>query len=140
MSAEQKIVAQMGLEAELLDSGCCGLAGSFGYEDGHYDISMKIAERVLYPRVREAARDTLILSDGFSCREQVMHGTCRHGMHLAEVIQMALHQPLPQKKQYVESGWVQGEPSPALATAAVSAGLIAAGGLVLMSLIRNGRR
>ena len=140
MSAEQKIIAQMGLDAELLDSGCCGLAGSFGYEEHHYDVSMKIADRVLYPRVRQAERDTLIISDGFSCREQIMHGTRRHGMHLAEVIQMALHQPFSQKKQYIETGWIQEQPTSTLITAAASAGLVAAGGMLLMSLAKNGRR
>ncbi len=138
MSAEQKVVSQMGLNAELLDSGCCGLAGSFGYEEGHYDVSMKIAERVLYPRVREAERDTIILSDGFSCREQIMHGTRRQGMHLAEVIQMALHQPLPARKRYIEMGWVQEEPSYPVLTAAATAGLLAAGGMFLLSRMNNG--
>jgi hypothetical protein len=90
--------------------------------------------------VRQADRDTLIISDGFSCREQIMHGTRRHGMHLAEVIQMALHQPLPRKKQYIETGWVQEEPSSSLLAAAASAGLLAAGGMMLMSLMRNGHR
>lgn len=100
---------------------------------------MKIAERVLYPRVRQAGRDTLIVSDGFSCREQIMHGTPRHGMHLAEVIQMALHQPLPPRKKYIETGWVQPEPSYPLMTAAAAAGLLAAGGMLLMNR-KNGNR
>ena len=130
---------QMGLEAELLDSGCCGLAGSFGYEEHHYDVSMKIAGRVLYPRVREADRDTLIISDGFSCREQIMHGTRRHGMHLAEVIQMALHQPLAPKKKFIETGWVQEEPSYPLITAAAGASLLAVGGMLLMNRTKNGQ-
>jgi hypothetical protein len=129
----------MGLDAELLDSGCCGLAGSFGYEEEHYEISMKIAEQVLYPRVREADRDTLVISDGFSCREQIMHGTRRHGMHLAEVIQMALHQPPARRKTYIETGWVQEEPSYPLVTAAAAAGLLAVGGMLLMNRA-NSRR
>jgi Fe-S oxidoreductase/FAD/FMN-containing dehydrogenase len=139
MSAEQKLVDQMGLDAELLDSGCCGLAGSFGYEEGHYEVSMKIAGRVLYPRVREAERDTLVISDGFSCREQIMHGTRRHGMHVAEVIQMALHQPLARRKTYIETGWVQEEPSYPVVTAAATAGLLALGGMLLMNRMNNGR-
>jgi hypothetical protein len=139
MSAEQKVLGQMGLDAEILDSGCCGLAGSFGYEEDHYDVSMKIAERVLYPRVREAERDTLIVSDGFSCREQIMHGTRRHGMHLAEVIQMALHQPLPRKKKYIETGWVQEEPAYPVTTAAAGAGLLIASGMLLMNRMKNGQ-
>jgi hypothetical protein len=61
-------------------------------------------------------------------------------MHLAEVIQMALHQPLPPRKQYIEMGWVQEEPSSTLVTAAAAAGLLAAGGMFLMSMMRNGRQ
>jgi Fe-S oxidoreductase len=129
MSGDQKILAQMGVEADLLDSGCCGLAGSFGYEEHHYDISMKIGERVLLPKIREAPRDTLIVSDGFSCREQIKHATRRQGMHLAEVLQMALRQPLPPPKKFIETGWVQEEPAYPALTAAAGLGLLAAGGL-----------
>ncbi len=100
MANEQKLLARVGLDAELLDSGCCGLAGSFGYEEDHYEVSMKVGERVLLPKVREAARDTLIVTDGFSCREQVMHGIRRHAMHLAEVIQMAMRQPSPDRNMW----------------------------------------
>ncbi|MGH9581482.1 MAG: FAD-binding and (Fe-S)-binding domain-containing protein, partial [Bryobacteraceae bacterium] len=132
-SAEEQILAKMGVDVELLDSGCCGLAGSFGFEEHHYDISMKIGERVLLPKLREAARDTLIVSDGFSCREQIMHGTRRHGMHIAEVIQMALHQPLRPPKKYIETGWVQEEPAYPALTAAAGIGLLAAGGLLLLA-------
>src|SRR5579884_400113 len=127
MSHEQKLLSRMGVEADLLDDGCCGLAGSFGYEEGHYDISMKIGERVLLPKVRSAPRDTLIVSDGFSCREQIMHGTRRHGMHIAEVIQMALHQPLPPPRKYIETGWVQEEPAYPFMTIAAAGALLAGG-------------
>ncbi len=137
MSAEKKLLSKMGVDADLLDSGCCGLAGSFGYEEGHYDVSMKIGERVLLPKVREAARDTLILSDGFSCREQISQSTRRHGMHFAEVIQMALHEPVPPSRRFVEAGWVQEEP-PYPVAAAASAGLLIAGGLALWKGMQNG--
>ncbi len=136
MSHEQKVLSKMGVESDLLDDGCCGLAGSFGYEEGHYDISMKIGERVLLPKVRAAARDTLIISDGFSCREQIMHGTRRHGMHLAEVVQMALHQPLPPPKKYIETDWIQPEPAYPVMTAA-AAGVLVAGGVALWNRMRK---
>jgi Fe-S oxidoreductase len=136
MSSEQKVLSKMGIESDLMDDGCCGLAGSFGYEEGHYDISMKIGERVLLPKVRQAPRDTLIVSDGFSCREQIMHGTRRQGMHLSEVIQMALHQPLPPPKKYIETGWVQPEPAYPVMTAA-AAGLLVASGVALWNRMRN---
>jgi hypothetical protein len=58
IKAEQSLLARMGLDAEVLDSGCCGLAGSFGYEENHYEVSMKIGERVLLPRVRSAEKST----------------------------------------------------------------------------------
>lgn len=137
MSADQKLLSKMQVDAQLLDDGCCGLAGSFGYEEGHYDVSMKIGERVLLPKVRNADRETMIISDGFSCREQLMHGTSRRGMHLAEVIQMALHQPVPKPKKYIEAGWVQDKPGyPVLAAA--STGALIAGGVALWNHFRNG--
>lgn len=134
MKNEQQILTRMGLDAELLDSGCCGLAGSFGFEEDHYDISMKIGERILLPRVREAERDIIIITDGFSCREQIMHGTPRHAMHMAEVIQMAMHQPLNARRtKYVETGFVQERPSYPLMQAAFGAGLLLASGWLLAS-------
>ena len=89
MDAEQQALHAMGLEAEILDSGCCGMAGSFGFERDHYDISMKVAEHELLPHVRRAPDDTLIVADGFSCRTQIEQATGRHALHLAEVIEMA---------------------------------------------------
>lgn len=137
MSADQKVLKKMGLQTELLDSGCCGLAGSFGFEADHYDISMKIGERVLLPKVRQADSGTLIVADGFSCREQIMHGTPRHAMHLAEVIQMALHQPLSEsKRKYVEAGFVEEEPTYS-ALAATGLGLLMASGAYLFSQMQK---
>jgi len=92
MDADTKVLDALGLDWTLLDDGCCGLAGSFGFERGKYDVSMAIGETVLLPAVREARADTLILADGFSCREQIAHGTGRAAMHLAEVIALALDQ------------------------------------------------
>jgi Fe-S oxidoreductase len=91
--ADQKLLQQLGVDAEVLDSGCCGLAGSFGFEAGEkYEVSMRAGERVLFPKVREAAPDTLIVADGFSCRTQIEHGTRRKALHLAEVIHLALRE------------------------------------------------
>jgi FAD/FMN-containing dehydrogenase/Fe-S oxidoreductase len=87
---EEALLRRMGLDVDLPDSGCCGMAGAFGFEEEHYDVSMRIGERVLLPRVRAAARDTLIVADGFSCREQIVQGTGRRTLHLAEVLQLAL--------------------------------------------------
>ncbi len=87
---EQKILEKIGLDCRILDSGCCGLAGSFGFEAGiQYEVSMRAGERVLFPAVREAPADTLIVADGFSCRTQIEHGTGRQALHLAQVIRLA---------------------------------------------------
>ena len=91
--AEQKLYERLGLDFELLDSGCCGLAGSFGYEAGEkYEVSMKAGEQVLLPAVREAPKHALVITDGFSCRSQIKHGSDREALHLAEVVQMALRE------------------------------------------------
>src|SRR5947207_11757692 len=68
------------------------MAGSFGFEKEHYDVSIKVDERVLLPAVREAAKETLIIADGFSCREQIAQTTDRRALHLAEVIAAALRE------------------------------------------------
>jgi Fe-S oxidoreductase len=87
---DQSVLDRLGLDYEILDDGCCGLAGSFGYERGeHYEVSMKAGEQKLLPVVRDASQHTLLLTDGFSCRSQIEHGSERSALHLAQVIQMA---------------------------------------------------
>ncbi|MGH8213879.1 MAG: FAD-linked oxidase C-terminal domain-containing protein [Rhodanobacteraceae bacterium] len=90
--ADRQILEQTGLQVEVLDSGCCGMAGSFGFEQQKYAMSQTIGERVLLPRVREADALTLVIADGFSCREQIRQGTQRETLHLAQVLQLALHE------------------------------------------------
>lgn len=95
MKAEQELYKKMQLNFHEVDSGCCGMAGSFGYERGtHYDVSVAAGELVLLPAVREASRDALIIADGFSCREQIIQQTGRQPMHTAEVLALALRQGL----------------------------------------------
>jgi Fe-S oxidoreductase len=91
MDAEQQALKAMGLDFEVLDSGCCGMAGSFGFEQDHYDVSMKVGEQVLLPAVRNASKDALIVADGFSCRTQIAQATDRRALHLADLIEMAVH-------------------------------------------------
>jgi FAD/FMN-containing dehydrogenase/Fe-S oxidoreductase len=89
MSDEESLLRKMGADLQSLDSGCCGMAGGFGFEEKNYSVSQAIGERVLLPAVRNASRDTLIVSDGFSCREQIRQATGRHAIHLAQAIQLA---------------------------------------------------
>ncbi|HET7896657.1 MAG TPA: (Fe-S)-binding protein, partial [Flavisolibacter sp.] len=90
---EKKILDQTKLDYEVLPTTCCGMAGYFGYEKGrHYEVSIKAGEELLLPKVREADTDTLIVTDGFSCREQIEQETDRKGLHLAQVLQMGLRE------------------------------------------------
>uniref|UniRef100_A0ABX1MYG6 FAD-binding protein n=2 Tax=Aromatoleum buckelii TaxID=200254 RepID=A0ABX1MYG6_9RHOO len=90
MDAEAAVLKKLGLDYEILDSGCCGMAGAFGFEKDKYDVSMRCAERALLPAVRAAADDTLLIADGYSCREQIVQSTARRPLHLAEVLRLAL--------------------------------------------------
>jgi FAD/FMN-containing dehydrogenase/Fe-S oxidoreductase len=83
------LLARMGLEVEAPDTGCCGMAGAFGFEAGHYEVSMAVGEEVLLPAVRGMERSTLLVADGFSCREQVRQATDRRPLHLVEVLDLA---------------------------------------------------
>jgi Fe-S oxidoreductase len=89
---EEALMKRMGLDYEHPDSGCCGMAGAFGFEKHNYDLSMRIGERVILPKMREAEDDTLLIANGFSCREQIEQTTGRETHHLAEVLWMGLRQ------------------------------------------------
>jgi FAD/FMN-containing dehydrogenase/Fe-S oxidoreductase len=88
--AEARVLERMGVDFEVMKSGCCGMAGSFGFEADKYDVSLKAAERVLLPKICEAKPETLILANGFSCREQIEQETGRKTQHIAELIASAL--------------------------------------------------
>ncbi|HSG41078.1 MAG TPA: FAD-linked oxidase C-terminal domain-containing protein, partial [Thermoanaerobaculia bacterium] len=90
MSADRLLLDRLGLNWRLLDSGCCGMAGAFGFEEDHYEVSMACAERALLPAVRATGAETLVVADGFSCREQIAQATGRQALHLAEVLRKAL--------------------------------------------------
>jgi FAD/FMN-containing dehydrogenase/Fe-S oxidoreductase len=90
MGAEKELYERLGLDFEVLDSGCCGLAGSFGFEKDHDQISREIANQRLLPLIREAPADTLLIADGFSCRTQIVELSDRHSLHTAQVIAAAL--------------------------------------------------
>jgi FAD/FMN-containing dehydrogenase/Fe-S oxidoreductase len=88
--SESKLLRRAGLDIQVLDSGCCGMAGAFGYEPDKYDVSIKCGERVLLPAVRKAPEDTFIVADGFSCREQIQQETHRRALHSAQILQIAM--------------------------------------------------
>jgi FAD/FMN-containing dehydrogenase/Fe-S oxidoreductase len=90
MTDEEAVLRRMGLDFYAPAPGCCGMAGSFGFEKEKYDVSIAIGELELLPAVRAAAPESLIIADGFSCREQIVQVTGRHALHLAEIIQMAI--------------------------------------------------
>ena len=73
-------------EVHTLNTGCCGMAGAFGYEQEHYDFSLKIAETQLFPKIRELDKDDVILANGVSCRQQIQHGTNRRARHIVEIL------------------------------------------------------
>ena len=75
LDAEKKLFEAMGAKAEILDDGCCGMAGSFGFEEHKYDLSMKVYEHQLGPRLRELTCEKIVLADGFSCKTQIEQAT-----------------------------------------------------------------
>lgn len=82
---ERALALAPGTEVEVVDSGCCGMAGLFGYEKGHYEVSIRMGERRLFPAVREA-RGQVLVAPGTSCREQILGGTGGHAIHPAEYL------------------------------------------------------
>jgi Fe-S oxidoreductase len=91
MDSEMELLRRLGVDARRLDTGCCGMAGSFGFEAGEkYRVSMAIGELDVLPKVRQAEAAALVVADGFSCREQIRSATTRRALHVAEVARMAL--------------------------------------------------
>src|SRR5262245_14699805 len=136
MDAQEKVLRNLGIDYQMPDSGCCGMAGAFGFEDRHYDISMKCGERVLLPKVRDASKNTLVIADGFSCREQIKSGTDRRGLHLAQVLKMAIDET-PSSTNFPERKYIRQEglydAKPLLAAAAIVAGV----SLALWGLLKS---
>jgi Fe-S oxidoreductase len=86
MGHAEALLRKAGANLQVLDSGCCGMAGPFGFEKDKFSVSQAIGERILLPAVRKASDDTLIVTDGFSCREQIFQATGKRALHLAEVL------------------------------------------------------
>jgi FAD/FMN-containing dehydrogenase/Fe-S oxidoreductase len=141
MTAEEAVLRRLGIDFQSPAPGCCGMAGSFGFEDDKYDISIVIGELELLPAVRQAPADWLIIADGFSCREQIAQCTPRRALHLAEVLQMALHgERAPQVLPYPESARTrqrEAEVLQSMKRAGLGLAALAAGGALLWELSKN---
>ncbi|MDQ6801521.1 MAG: FAD-binding oxidoreductase [Acidobacteriota bacterium] len=142
---EVKVMKKIGLDLDMPDTGCCGMAGAFGFESDHYEISIRAGERMLLPKVRDAAPDTLIIADGFSCREQIEQTTHRQGLHLAQVLQMALREgPRGEQGDYPERRYVETRPAASwrqyLVLGAAALGLAGTALMVLRKFAKKNRK
>ncbi|MDQ2883129.1 MAG: FAD-binding protein [Actinomycetota bacterium] len=158
MAPEHELLKRMGMTVQPLQGGCCGLAGSWGFENGKYDISLQCGEQALLPAVRSADLDTVIVADGFSCKTQIEQaGTGRGALHVAQVMKLAReHGPDGHRGEFPEQAYNHLRPSPGtrrrtrhLATlgaglAALTTALAAAAGAVAVwrrrRLARSGDR
>jgi FAD/FMN-containing dehydrogenase/Fe-S oxidoreductase len=143
MTAEEAVLTRMGIDYTAPAPGCCGMAGSFGFEHDKYEVSMAVGELELLPAVRAASPHHLIIANGFSCREQIAQSTDRHALHLAEVIQMALR-AIPESlvEAYPERANVvrrEVELKQSMKRAGLGLAGVAAGALALWALGRSRR-
>ena len=138
--AGRKVLEKVGLKFEEPQPGCCGMAGSFGFESKHYEISMQIGEENLLPAVRQASPHTYVIADGFSCRTQIEEGSGRTPLHLAELLLLAFDQgPAGPSSAYPERGYVeQDTPMPSAAAVTVTGALL--GGLAAVAVMRKLKR
>ncbi len=142
LHADEQVFRRLGLDYTVIDSGCCGMAGSFGFERDHYAVSQAIGERRLLPAVRTAPLDTLIMADGFSCREQIAQSTNRRALHLADVLALVRRKPqewpeyYPERPQVLEHARAHVPLSTAAGWALTAIGL----GLVAIRAARTPRR
>jgi hypothetical protein len=139
MTAEESLLRRIGIDFQSPAPGCCGMAGSFGFEHDKYEISAAIGELELLPAVRKAPADWLIIADGFSCREQIAQGTGRHALHLAEVLQMALDPPAD-AGPFPESAIIRqrdAEVRSSMTRAGLGLSAVAAGAMLLWAAGRN---
>jgi Fe-S oxidoreductase len=83
---EKDALKKAGIDVETYTDGCCGMAGSFGFSKPHYEISQKAGEHHLFPALKEVPDQSLIIANGFSCREQIEQGSAKKVKHLAEVL------------------------------------------------------
>jgi Fe-S oxidoreductase len=140
MTDEESVLTKMGVDWSAPAPGCCGMAGSFGFDEDKYDLSMAIGELELLPAVRQAPADSFIIADGFSCREQIAQSTERQALHLAEVIGMALQGTVTPNESYPEKPQVdrrQADLERSMKRAGLGIAAIAAGAGLLWWLNRK---
>ena len=139
--ADRELLESAGAKAERLDSGCCGLAGNFGFEAGHLEVSEACAESVLLPALRSAPSDTVVLADGFSCRTQIaeLDSGGRDGIHLAELLNRARGKDAPRPGADLAPGDRPERPG-AVARGLALAGVTAAGAGALAGVAALTRR
>jgi Fe-S oxidoreductase len=141
MNAEESVLRRIGLDYRTPSLGCCGMAGSFGFEDDKYDVSIAIGELDLLPAVRQAPPDWFVIANGFSCREQIAQETDRHALHLAEVLELAIYQgPSGPPGSYPEKQLVrqrEGEIRRSMQRAGLAVAGIAASGALLWHLAKR---
>ena len=136
---EVDLLKKMGVEVETLNAGCCGLAGSWGFEAGHHEISMQCGEQGLLPKVRELDEETIVVADGFSCKTQIEQGqTGRRALHVAQVLKLAREHgesgppgPEPERLYY------EVRPKPSVGRRAVRAGAVVALLVGVATLLRR---
>jgi len=138
---EVDLLKKAGVDCTVPDSGCCGMAGSFGYEADHYQVGLDCGERVLLPKVRSAADDELIVTDGFSCREMIRQETDRHAMHFAQVLQMAIKEgPNGPSGGKPENEYTTLARTPAVPIGIMAGAAVLAGAGLLWGMRRHGSR
>ncbi len=149
MDPEHALLGRMGVQVEEVRGGCCGLAGSWGFEQGHHDISIQCGEQALLPAVRAAAEDTLVIADGFSCKTQIQQSDAdRTALHVGQVIALAHEQSAAaghNGRRVVSGHDVRPRPPFGVEAARVSAPLVVAGGLAGVAAVaarraRSGNR
>jgi FAD/FMN-containing dehydrogenase/Fe-S oxidoreductase len=144
MSAEKELYEKIGLDFEVLDSGCCGLAGSFGFEREHDEISREIGEQRLMPMVREAPAEAILVADGFSCKTQIEEMTDRRALHTAQVLKLAMDrspasEPGPRPEQGFPDVVLDDSAGRLRETAVLGGALVAAAGAAAAAGLRRGR-
>jgi Fe-S oxidoreductase len=138
-NAMRNVLTAMGIQFEEPEQGCCGMAGSFGFEAEHYDISQRLSERHLLPAARQAATERFVVAEGFSCRTQIQEATDRRPLHLAELLMMAFEAgPSAPDSQYPERQYMTTQtPMLKASTVALVGGAALLGGIVAARALRR---